>query len=184
MPNSHTTGTSPIYRGKWILTNLLNSPPPPPPFVPALSQAPGEGGKVLTTRELIERHRANPFCATCHARMDPYGFSLENFDVMGRWRAKDQGGPIDAKSVLVNGTTFEGPQGLRKILTDKPEIFVGATVARMMTYALGRPVDPHEMPVVRDIVRKTAPGYKIGDIVQAIVHSNPFTMRTAAGGQS
>lgn len=184
MPNSHTTETSPIYRGKWILTNLLNSPPPPPPFVPALSQAPGEGGKVLTTRELIERHRANPFCATCHARMDPYGFSLENFDVMGRWRAKDQGGPIDAKSVLVNGTTFTGPQGLRKILTDNPETFVSATVARMMTYALGRPVDPHEMPVVRDIVRKTAPGYKIDDIVQAIVHSNPFTMRTAAGGQS
>jgi len=184
MPNSHTTGTSPIYRGKWILTNLLNSPPPPPPFVPALSEAPGEGGKVLTTRELIERHRANPFCATCHARMDPYGFSLENFDVMARWRAKDQGGPIDAKSVLVNGTAFEGPQGLRKILTDNPEIFVSATVARLMTYALGRPVAPQEMPVVRDIVRKTAPSYKIDDIVQAIVHSNPFMMRTAAGGQS
>jgi hypothetical protein len=184
MPNSHTTGTSPIYRGKWILTNLLNSPPPPPPFVPALSLEPGANGKVLTTRELIERHRANPFCATCHARMDPYGFSLENFDVMGRWRAKDQGGPIDAKSVLVNGTSFTGPQGLRKILSDNPEVFVGATVTRMMTYALGRPVDPHEMPVVRDIVRKTAPGYKIGDIVQAIVHSSPFTMRTAAGGQS
>jgi len=184
MPNSHTTGTSPIYRGKWILTNLLNSPPPPPPFVPALSEAPGANGKVLTTRELIERHRANPFCATCHARMDPYGFSLENFDVMGRWRAKDQGGPIDAKTVLVNGTTFTGPQGLRKILSDNPEIFVGATVTRMMTYALGRPVDPHEMPVVRNIVRNTAPGYKLGDIVQAIVHSSPFTMRTAAGGQS
>jgi hypothetical protein len=184
MPNSHTTGTSPIYRGKWILTNLLNSPPPPPPFVPALSEAPGEGGKVLTTRELIERHRANPFCATCHARMDPYGFSLENFDVMARWRAKDQGGTIDAKSVLVNGTAFTGPQGLRKVLTDNPEIFVSATVARMMTYALGRPVAPQEMPVVRDIVRKTAPGYKIDDIVQAIVHSNPFMMRTAAGGQS
>jgi hypothetical protein len=184
MPNSHTTGTSPIYRGKWILTNLLNSPPPPPPFVPALSEAPGADGKVLTTRELIERHRANPFCATCHARMDPYGFSLENFDVMGRWRAKDQGGPIDAKTVLVNGTTFTGPQGLRQILSSNPEIFVCATVARMMTYALGRPVDPHEMPVVRDIVRKTAPGYKFGDIVQAIVHSDPFTMRTVAGGQS
>jgi len=184
MPNSHTTGTSPIYRGKWILTNLLNSPPPPPPFVPALSEAPGANGKVLTTRELIERHRANPFCATCHARMDPYGFSLENFDVMGRWRSKDQGGPIDAKSVLVNGTTFTGPQGLRKILSDNPEIFVGATVTRMMTYALGRPVDPHEMPVVRDIVRKTAPGYKLADIVQGIVRSSPFTMRTAAGGQS
>jgi hypothetical protein len=116
--------------------------------------------------------------------MDPYGFSLENFDVMGRWRAKDQGGPIDAKSVLVNGTTFTGPQGLRKILTSNPEIFVSATVTRMMTYALGRTVDPHEMPVVRDIVRKTAPAYKIDDIVQAIVHSTPFTMRTAAGGQS
>jgi hypothetical protein len=184
MPNSHTTGTSPIYRGKWILTNLLNSPPPPPPFVPKLSEEPGANGKVLTTRELIERHRANPFCATCHARMDPYGFSLENFDVMGRWRDKDQGGAIDAKTVLVNGTDFTGPQGLRKILSDNPQTFVGATVARMMTYALGRPVAPQEMPVVRDIVRKTAPGYRFGDIVQAIVHAAPFTMRTAAGGQS
>ena len=184
MPNSHTTGTSPIYRGKWILTNLLNSPPPPPPFVPKLSEEPGANGKVLSTRELIERHRANPFCATCHARMDPYGFSLENFDVMGRWRDKDQGGTINAKTVLVNGTDFTGPQGLRKILSDNPQTFVSATVARMMTYALGRPVDPHEMPAVRDIVRKTAPGYRFGDIVQAIVHSGPFTMRSAAGGQS
>jgi hypothetical protein len=184
MPNSHTTGTSPIYRGKWILTNLLNSPPPPPPFVPALSQAPGADGRVLTTREQIERHRADPFCATCHARMDPYGFSLENFDVMGRWRTKDQGGPINATTVLVNGTSFVGPQGLRKVLRADPEIFVGATVTRMMTYALGRPVDPPEMPAIRDIVRKTAPEYKFGDIVLGIIRSSPFTMRTAARGQS
>jgi hypothetical protein len=183
MPNSHTTGTSPIYRGKWILTNLLNSPPPPPPIVPALSQEPGPGGKVLSTRELIERHRANPFCATCHARMDPYGFSLENFDVMGRWRAKDQGGPIDAKTVLVNGTMLEGPQGLREMLAADPKLFVSATVSRMMTYALGRPVDAHEMPYVRELVRKTAPGYKFQDIVLGIVRSTPFTMKTAAGGQ-
>jgi hypothetical protein len=184
MPNSHTTGTSPIYRGKWILTNLLNSPPPPPPFVPVLDQGPGADGKVLTTREMIERHRANPFCATCHSRMDPYGFSLENFDVMGRWRTKDQGGAINAAAVLVNGQSFTGPKGLRQLLNGNPEIFVGATVSRMMTYALGRPVDPHEMPVVRAIVRKTAPGYKFNDIVLGIVTSPPFTMKMAAGSQS
>src|SRR5208282_1942842 len=98
--------------------------------------------------------------------------------------AKDQGGAINATTVLVNGASFVGPQGLRKVLSADPEIFVGATVARMMTYALGRPVDPREMPVVRDIVRKTAPRYKFGDIVLGIVGSGPFTMRTAAGGQS
>jgi hypothetical protein len=181
MPNSHTVGTSPIYRGKWILTNLLNSPPnPPPPGVPPLSAAP-VNGKVLTTREMIERHRANPFCATCHARMDPYGFSLENFDVMGRWRAKDQGGAIDATGTLANGQSFTGLKGLKQLLNSNPEIFVGATVSRMMTYALGRPVDPHEMPVVRAIVRKSAPAYRFDDIVLGIVTSVPFTMKAAAG---
>ncbi len=184
MPNSHTTGTSPIYRGKWILTNLLNSPPNPPPAgVPPLSAAP-VNGKVLTTREMIERHRANPFCATCHARMDPYGFSLENFDVMGRWRTKDQGGPIDATGTLANGQKFIGLKGLKQLLNDNPEIFVSATISRMMTYALGRPVDPREMPAVRAIARKAAPGYRFDDIVLGIVNSFPFTMKTATGSQS
>ena len=184
MPNSHTTGTSPIYRGKWILTNLLNSPPNPPPAgVPPLSAAP-VNGKVLTTREMIERHRANPFCATCHARMDPYGFSLENFDVMGRWRTKDQGGAIDATGMLANGQSFTGLKGLKQLLNSNPEIFVSATVSRMMTYALGRPVDPREMPAVRAIVRKAAPTYKFDDIVLEVVTSVPFTMKTATGSQS
>ena len=102
-------------------------------------------------------------------------------DVMGRWRAKDQGGPIDAKTVLVNGTMLEGPQGLRQVLSADPKQFVSATVSRMMTYALGRPVDPHEMPYVREIVRKTAPDYKFHDIVLGIVQSIPFTMKSAAG---
>src|SRR6185369_8914422 len=122
-------------RGKWVLDNLLNAPPPPPPpGVPPLDTSPANG-KVLTTREQVERHRASPVCSSCHSRMDPYGFALENFDVLGRWRAKDAGGPIDATSQLPSGQTFTGPSGLRETLLSHSEQFVGATVARMMTYA-------------------------------------------------
>jgi mono/diheme cytochrome c family protein len=175
MPNSHPATTSPVYRGKWILTYLMNSPPsPPPPGVPPLNAAP-QNGKVLTIREQMERHRANPICATCHSRMDPYGFSLENFDVMGRWRDADSGTAIDARADLVSGLTFTGPAGLKQNLAASPDVFVGATVARMMTYALGRPLDALDQPTVRQIVNQTKAGnYRVADIVLGIVHSAPF----------
>jgi len=182
MPTSHTAKTSPVYRGKWILANLLGSPPSPPPAgVPPLDIAP-VNGRVLTTREQVERHRTNPACASCHARMDPYGFSLENFDVIGRWRERDDGGAIDATATLANGRSFTGPGGLRKLLCENPEIFAGAMTARMMTYALGRSVEPGDMPAIRGILRAAAPDYKFDDIVLGVIRSTPFQMKTAEGG--
>jgi hypothetical protein len=183
MVTSHTNTTSPILRGKWVLTNLLDSPPSPPPAgVPPLNTAAGKGGKVLTTREQIDRHVANPVCNTCHSRMDPYGFSLENFDVIGRWRDKDQGGKIDASTVSPGGDAFSGPAGLKKLLASRPEIFVGATTSRMMTYALGRQLEAADMPAIRAIVGRAAPSYRFNDIVLGIVHSTQFQMKQAAGG--
>jgi mono/diheme cytochrome c family protein len=185
MVTSHANKTSPVLRGKWILTNLLDSPlHPPPAGVPPLDVSPVKG-RILTTREQVERHRANAVCATCHSRMDPYGFSLENFDVIGRWRDKDEGGPVDATATLANGQTFTGPSGLRQMLATHSDQFVGATVSRMMTYALGRPVEAGDMPAVRGIVDKTVPGdHKFDDIVLGIVHSAPFLMKQAVGGPS
>jgi mono/diheme cytochrome c family protein len=181
MVTSHTNKTSPVLRGKWVLANLLDSPPNPPPAgVPPLNVAPGANGKVLTTREQVERHRANPVCNTCHSRMDPYGFSLENFDVIGRWRDKDEGGAIDASVVSSGGQAFVGPTGLKKALAANPGMFVTATTSRLMTYALGRPVAANDMPMVRQIVAKSAPTYKFEDIVLGIVRSTPFQMKEAA----
>jgi cytochrome c551/c552 len=183
MVTSHTNKTSPILRGKWVLTNLLDSPPQPPPAgVPPLNTAPDKSGRTLTTREQIERHRANAICSTCHSRMDPYGFSMENFDVIGRWRDKDEGGKVDASAISPGGDAFSGPDGLKKLLAAKPQVFVGATTARMMTYALGRQVVPQDMPAIRGIVGKAGPSWRFQDIVLGIVHSTQFQMKQAAGG--
>ena len=114
MVTSHSAKTSPVLRGTWILDNLLNSPPPPPPAqVPPLDESPSTAAE-LTTREQVERHRADPSCASCHAKMDPLGFALENFDVIGRWRNEDEGGRIDASGSLPNGESFSGPEGVEE----------------------------------------------------------------------
>jgi hypothetical protein len=178
MATSHAARTSPVLRGKWILDNLLNSPPPPPPAqVPALDQSRAEGRK-LTTREQVERHRADSGCASCHDRIDPLGFALENFDVIGRWRTEDEGGSIDSSATLSSGETFSGPSGLREFLLSNPDRFVGATVERLMTYALGRELDARDQPAVRKILRDTAAGgYRFVDVISAIVKSVPFQMR-------
>lgn len=178
MVTSHSTKTSPVLRGTWILNNLLNSPPPPPPAqVPPLDESPVDGRK-LTTREQVERHRADPSCASCHAKMDPLGFALENFDVIGRWRTQDEGRAIDPSGSLPNGKTFSGLEGLRNLLLSDPERFVGATVERLMTYALGRELDARDQPAVREILRSTeAEGYRFADVIGAIVKSVPFQMR-------
>jgi hypothetical protein len=177
---SHTTKTSPILRGKWILDSLLNSPPPPPPpGVPALEEAAAKGEK-LTMRQQVERHRQNAACASCHARMDPLGFALENFDAIGRWRIRDDGGEIDASAKLPNGATFTGPQGLKQYLLSRPERFAEATVARLLTYALGRELDARDQPAIRQILRETEDGrYRFQDVIAAIVRSAPFQMRQA-----
>ncbi len=183
MVTSHPAKTSPVLRGKWVLDNLLNSPPPPPPAnVPALDESSGDE-KKLTMREQVERHRADPGCASCHARIDPLGFALENFDVIGRWRTQDEGASIDPSGSLPNGATFSGPRGLRNLLLNPPERFVGATVERLMTYALGRELGARDQPTVRQIVRSTEAGrYRFSDLIIAIVRSVPFQMRQTPNG--
>jgi len=172
---SHSTKTSPVLRGRWILDNLLNSPPPAPPAnVPPLEEKAGDGRR-LTAREQVERHRANPACASCHDRIDPLGFALENFDVLGRWRSKDEGGPINASAKLLGGGEFSGPQGLKTMLLGRGEEFAHATVERLLTYALGRELEGRDQPAIRAILRDTAAGeYRFHDLVLAIVRSTPF----------
>jgi hypothetical protein len=139
-------------------------------------------GRKLTTREQVERHRADPGCASCHARIDPLGFALENFDVIGRWRTEDEGGAINPSDTLASGETISGLDGLKTHLLDNPEPFVDATVSRLMTYGLGRELDARDRPAVRSILRQTeADGYRFGGLILAIVKSVPFQMRQAPG---
>src|SRR6202008_1681216 len=137
---SYSTRTSPTIRGKWLLENILAAPvPPPPPNVPAL-EASHKTAKTLSVREMLVMHRQNPVCASCHARMDPLGFSLENFDAIGQWRTTDAGAPIDASGVLLDGTKVEGPAALRRAFVAQKEQFVRTVTAKLLTYTLGRGV--------------------------------------------
>jgi len=179
---SYTTRTSPTIRGKWLLENILAAPmPPPPPNVPALDESNSKDGKPRTVREMLEVHRANPTCAGCHARMDPLGFSLENFDAIGQWRATDAGRAIDASGVLLDGTKVNGPRELRQALMAKKTQFATAVTEKLLTYALGRGLEYYDAPAVRAIDRAAAAdGYRWSSLIQAIVKSAPFQMRTAA----
>jgi hypothetical protein len=181
---SHATRTSPVVRGKWILDNILNAPPPPPPAdVPPLPEGEESGG-VLSMRERMEAHRANPVCANCHHLFDPLGLAMENFDAVGRLRERDGGSlgvPIDASGELMDGTQVDGVVSLRRALLRQPELFVGTVVEKLMTYALGRGVAAHDMPAVRAIIRETAADdYRFSAIVLGIVESTPFTMSVKA----
>ena len=176
---SYATRTSPVLRGKWILENLLASPPPPPPpDIPALAETTDDGA-ALSMRAAMERHRANPACASCHAQMDPLGFALENFDAVGRWRARGESNePIDASGVLPDGTSFEGPTGMRRALLRDPERFVATVAEKLLTYALGRNLESYDMPAVRAIVRgAAADDHRFSSLVLGIVQSTPFQMR-------
>jgi hypothetical protein len=176
---SYATRTSPVLRGKWILTNILGTPPPaPPPNVPALKEN-NEGGKVLSVRERLEEHRKSPACASCHKIMDPLGFSLENFDAIGQWRANSEdGAPIDASGVLLDGSKVNGPATLRAALMSRPEVFVSTLTEKLMTYALGRGVDYNDEPAIRAIVARAASDhYHFSDLVAGIVKSAPFRMK-------
>jgi mono/diheme cytochrome c family protein len=175
---SYPNRTSVVQRGKWILENLLGTPPPPPPpDVPELKAAPH--GKVLTMREQMEAHRSNPVCAACHSRMDPIGFALENYDGVGRWRAQDAGATIDASGKLPDGTEFEGPAGLsRLLLTKYRNDFVQTATEKLLTYALGRGVEYDDYPTIRAIDRDAArDNYRISSLILAIIKSTPFQMR-------
>jgi hypothetical protein len=175
---SYATRTSPVIRGKWILTNILGTPPPPPPpNVPALQEA-GETGKILTVRERLAAHRANAACAGCHKLMDPIGFSLENFDAVGRWRSAENGTPVDAAGGLPDGSTFTGVAGLKNALLARPELFVSTAAEKMLTYAVGRGVEDYDAPAVRKIEAEARAGeYRFSSLVLGIVDSVPFQMR-------
>jgi hypothetical protein len=181
MLTSHSNMTSPVLRGKWILDNILGTPPPPPPpVVPDLVSV-GANGKVLSLREAMAAHHANPACASCHALMEPYGLAMENFDATGRWRTiSESGEPIDASAELADGSKFVGPIGLRNALMANPEQFVLTATNKLLTYGLGRGLDYYDMPAVRKIVREAATDkYKFSSLVLGVVNSTPFQMRRA-----
>lgn len=178
---SVATRTSPVYRGKYVLTTFLNTPPPPaPPNVPSLEESNKNSKTPKTVRAQLELHRANPVCAQCHRVIDPAGFALENFDSVGKWRDKGpDGSPLDVAGTLVDGTHINGPVELRNAILSRPDAFVTVITEKMMTYALGRGLEPPDMPVVRRIVRKASQNdYKLSSIVMGIVESAPFQMRT------
>lgn len=178
---SVATRTSPVYRGKYVLSNLLDTPPPPPPpNVPSLEESNKESKVPKTVRAQLELHRKNQPCAGCHRVIDPVGFALENFDSVGRWRSTGaDGAPLDVAGTLADGTKVNGPVALRQAILSRPDAFVTVVTKRMLTYALGRGLEPDDMPVVRRIVRKAAQnGYELSSIVTGIVESAPFQMRT------
>jgi len=170
--------TSPVFRGKWIMTVLFNSPPPPPPpNVPTLDQSTGSN-TPRSVRERLEQHRKDPVCAGCHAIIDPPGLALENFDPIGRWRETDSGQPIDATTTLPGGIPVSGPSGLRDAILIRPELFVSTLTEKLMVYALGRRLEAEDMPTVRRIVRETAhTDYRFDDIVLGIVRSIQFQQK-------
>ncbi|HEX5226326.1 MAG TPA: DUF1592 domain-containing protein [Bryobacteraceae bacterium] len=177
---SYPTRTSPVLRGKWIMENIMGSPPPaPPPNVPALKDQ-AQGGKVLSIRQLMEEHRKNTPCSTCHKVMDPLGFSLENFNGIGEYRTKDASGPIDSSGQLADGSKINGIVELRQALLKHPDYFVGTLTEKLLTYALGRPLEYYDMPVVRGIVENSAKNdYRFSSLVLGIIQSEPFSMRRA-----
>jgi hypothetical protein len=177
---SLATRTAPTLRGKWILENVLGTPPPPPPpAVPALKDS--NGREPASMREQMEVHRANPTCAACHKVMDPLGFALENFDGVGAWRSHEGSAPVDASAELVDGTAVNGPAALRQALSSHPTRFVGTLTEKLLTYALGRGLTSHDMPMVRTIVRDAGrQDYRFSSLVMGIVTSVPFQMRASA----
>ena len=179
---SHAERTSPVLRGKWVLENILGLPvPPPPPNVPPLKER-ANGEKPRTMRQQMAEHRANPVCASCHKVMDSIGFALENFDAVGAWRDEDADARIDASGELADGTHVDGVMELRQALIRKPDLFVGTMTEKLLTYALGRGIDYHDMPAVRAIVRDAARNdYKFSIIIRGVIQSAPFQMRMASG---
>jgi mono/diheme cytochrome c family protein len=179
---SVATRTSPVFRGKYILSTFLDTPPsPPPPNVPTLEESnKGAATASKTVREQLEVHRKNPVCASCHRIIDPPGFALENFNSVGQWRAANADGtPIDTAGVLADGTKVDGPAALRDAILSRPDAFVTTLTNRMLTYALGRGLEASDMPVVRRIVKRAAQNdYRFASIIIGVVESPSFQMRT------
>jgi len=177
---SYATRTSPVIRGKWILESILGVPPPPPlPDVPALKDNTVDGN--LSVRKRLAEHRTNATCATCHNLIDPVGLSLEKFDAIGRWRAVEEGAPIDASGRLPDGSQFADVHGLEQALLRRPELFVGTFAEKLLTYATGRGVESYDAPAIRAIVRDArSQDFRVSSIILGIVKSTPFQMRRAA----
>jgi mono/diheme cytochrome c family protein len=179
---SQAERTSPVLRGKWVMEVLLGTPPPPPPpNVPDLDDtAEATDGRLRTVRERLEQHRANPACTSCHRMIDPIGLALENYDVTGAWRIRDNGEPVDARTTLYDGTPLEGPADLRNALLARSDVLLRTFTENLMTYALGRRLDYRDMPAVRQIVRRAdAAGQRFSSFVTGIVTSPAFRMRVA-----
>ncbi len=178
---SYPTRTSPVLRGKWILENVLGAPPPPPPpDVPVLADNAVISAKDL--RAALEKHRENASCASCHSRLDPLGFALENYDAIGRYRSKEGNAEIDASSSLPGGTTFRGAAGLKQVLLERRDEFVECLAEKLLTYALGRGLEHYDRPAVRQIRRRAAAGeYRFSALVMAVADSVPFQFRSREG---
>jgi mono/diheme cytochrome c family protein len=182
---SYPHRTSPTVRGKWLLENILAAPVPPPPPNTNTNLEEDKTAKPTSVRDMLEQHRANPVCASCHARMDPLGFSLENFDALGQWRTTDGEAPINADGVLLDGSKVDGPAALRRALVAQKEQFVRTVTGKMLTYAIGREMEYDDAPAIRSIVRAAAADdYRWSSTILAIVRSAPFQMRTAGKGRT
>jgi cytochrome c5 len=175
---SRANRTSPVLRGKWVLDNLLGSPPPPPPpNVPPLEPK-AKDGRILSIRQQMEQHRANPACAVCHSRMDPIGFALDNFNGVGIWRTMDAGMPLDTSGIMPDGTKFQGPAELRQAILSRPGPYITTVTEKLLTYALGRGLEYYDEPVVRQVIQEAAPSeYRWSALIMGIVKSTPFQMR-------
>ena len=172
---SQANRTSPVNRGKWVLNNILGAPvPPPPPDVPALKPE-DDDGAPLTGRAALERHRSLAVCANCHARMDPWGFALENYNGVGAWRSNEGGKPIDTKVVLLDGTKIDGLSGVRQVLQSRSDQFVTTVSEKLMVYAIGRPVEYYDRPALRKITTQAAASNnRWSTLILGIVNSMPF----------
>ena len=182
---SFANRTSPVLRGKWVMEVLLGSPPPPPPpDVPDLEDTGAvDGTRLLSVRERMEQHRASPACSSCHRMMDPIGLALENFDVTGAWRIKDNGVPVDASGELYDGTPLAGPADLRAALVARSDTFITTFTESLMAYALGRRVEYYDMPAVRAIVRAGAEHHnQVSAFVLGVVGSAAFQMSRVEPG--
>jgi hypothetical protein len=173
---SNPTRTSPVKRGKWILENILGTPPPPP--APDVPELPPTGELKGTLRQQMEQHRANPSCASCHAKLDPLGFGLENFDGIGGWRTTDNKQPIDASGVLPDGAKFDGPAEMRKVLLGKSDLFRRCLAEKLLTFGLGRGLEYYDKCAVDDIVKAMQANQdRFSALVLAIVQSDAFQKR-------
>jgi hypothetical protein len=177
--SSYPSRTSVVIRGKYILQNILGTPPPPPPpDVPQLDEQ--AVGKKMSLRKQMESHRTNPICASCHARMDPLGFALENYDAIGKWRTRDGDFPVDASGVLPDGKSFSTPAEMRKILLERIDEFARTLTEKMLVYSLGRGLARYDRPTVRQITTKLErSGYGLQTLVREVVNSLPFQSRRA-----